>query len=157
MGRPRKPTRIHELNGNPSRLPLNRRREPEPPRGRPTCPSWLSKPAKREWARLVKHLDRLGLITLVDGAALSCMCQAVAEHEEATREIEKSGRWYSSVTEGGVIIRPHPAVAMQRSAWKAIKDFCSLFGLDPADRSRLAINETAAPEDELESVLKIAE
>ncbi len=68
-----KPTRMKVLAGNPGKRPLNRR-EPQPKPGLPRCPAQLSEEAKREWKRISKELDRLGLLTVLDRAALSAYC-----------------------------------------------------------------------------------
>lgn len=103
---------------------------------RPKCPAWLDKAAKSRWRALVPELERLGLLTIIDGDALAAYCQAWAEFEIATRTLQAEGRTFR--TESGYLA-PHPAVAQQRSAWNAVKTFAALFGLDPADRSQLNV------------------
>lgn len=134
MGRPPKPTRVKAMNGNPGRRPLNER-EPMPKRGRPPCPKWLSKEAKDKWRKLVPELDRLRLLTKVDGDALATYCQAWAEFRQATEVLEQEGRYTTNAAGTRV---SHPAVIQQRTAWKFIKEFSALFGLDPSSRSRLS-------------------
>lgn len=149
-GRPRTPTALKVITGNPGKRPLNDA-EPQPTATPPKCPTWLSASAKKKWKELAPELSRMGLLTIVDGDVLASYCQAWAEFEAATRTIEEEGR---TVMSGGKVIgdgpdasvlggqmQPHPAVAMQRSAWKAIKDFASLFGLDPSSRSRLTVKK----------------
>lgn len=104
-------------------------------RGIPVCPSWLSAEAKAAWGELVPKLDQAGMLTAVDGLALACLCQAWAEFEISTRQLE-GGRTFT--TEKGYVGQ-HPAVTAQRSAWAAIKSFSALFGLDPMSRSKLQL------------------
>src|SRR5262245_55438149 len=134
-GRKPKPTRLNVADGNPGRRPLNDR-EPLPQRGRPRCPQWLDAEAKRQWRQLVPELDRLGLLTVVDGNALAAYGQAWAELRQATETLKEEGRYTTNAA--GTRIS-HPAVAQQRSAWKAIQMFAALFGLDPSSRSRLSV------------------
>ena len=53
-GRKPKPTKLHILNGNPSRLDLEEKikNEPIPQSIAPECPDWLLDEAKKEWNRL---------------------------------------------------------------------------------------------------------
>lgn len=137
-----KPTRLKILSG--SKKPLNRR-EPMPQRGRPRCPTWLDPMAKSKWVTLVPALDRVGILTLIDGDALAVFCQAWAEFQWATQTIRKEGR---TITLPSGHVQTHPAVAMQRSAWAAVKAFSALFGLDPSSRSRLDVGGGDGLEDD---------
>src|SRR5262249_38927021 len=123
------------LAGNPGKRPLNSN-EPKPKTGRPRCPSWLDADAKRKWRALVPELERLGLLTVVDGDALAAYCQAWAEFKLATETLRPDGRTFT--TDSGSL-PPHPAVAQQRSAWQAVRAFAALFGLDPSSRTRLSV------------------
>jgi P27 family predicted phage terminase small subunit len=133
-GHNRKPTALHVLDGT-FRADRHNDAEPKPTAGAPSCPTWLDREAKAEWRRIVPELERLGLLTVVDRAALTCYCQAWSELNDATRVLKRAGR-YQAVGEDGHLT-PHPALAHQRAAWKAVKDFCALFGLDPSSRTRL--------------------
>lgn len=125
------------LLGNPGRRKLNDA-EPQPARGVPSCAPFLDDAAKQKWEEVVPELDRLGLLTIVDGDVLAAYCQAWAEFQWATETLRQEGR----VSKRGTgALAPHPAVALQRSAWKAIRDFAALFGLDPSSRSRLHVAE----------------
>lgn len=69
-GPPRKPTALKILQGNPGHQKLPRN-EPKPTADFPTRPGWLEPEAKREWMRVCGELHRLGLLTVVDRAALA--------------------------------------------------------------------------------------
>jgi P27 family predicted phage terminase small subunit len=145
-GRPPKPTRLKLLTGNPGKRPLNDS-EPQPAPGSPACPEWLDDAARIEWHRVAPELARLGLLTQVDLAALASYCQAWAEFQAATELIQKEGRHFTSKGRK----YPHPAVAHQRSAWKAIGEFSARFGFSPSSRSKLTI--AGRPSDEFEAFL----
>lgn len=151
MPNPPKPTRLKILQGNPGKRPLNRR-EPQPTQKLPKCPVWLAPAAKKKWKSLVPELGRIGLLTVVDGDALAAYCQAWAEFEWATRTLAREGRTVTIPKTGYVM--PHPAVAQQRSAWKAVREFSALFGLDPSSRSRLEVPGENLERDELEEFLR---
>lgn len=133
-GRKPKPTVLHVLDGT-FRADRHNADEPRPTAGAPSCPTWLDREAKAEWRRIVPELERLGLLTVVDRAALTCYCLAWSELNEATRVLKRDRR--SKKVRKDEPLTPHPALAAQRSAWKAVKDFCALFGLDPSSRTRL--------------------
>ena len=76
-GRKPKPTAIKELEGNPGKRQLNEY-EPHPAAKAPTCPKWLDDDAKKEWRRLAKQMEQIGILTEVDMAAFAAYCQAYA-------------------------------------------------------------------------------
>ena len=69
-GRKPKPTAIKVLEGNPGKRALNEM-EPQPEKKAPKCPVWLDKEAKKEWKRISKQLEDLGILTEVDMAAFA--------------------------------------------------------------------------------------
>ena len=87
-GRPPIPTALKIRAGNPGKRPLPTD-EPQPMPGRPRCPEWLDPAAKAKWRALVPELERLGLLTRLDGDALAAYCQAWAEVREATRTLRR--------------------------------------------------------------------
>lgn len=157
-GRKPKPTRLKELTGNPGRRPLNDR-EPKPTAARPSCPSWLSKEAKAEWRRIVPELERLGLLTLVDRTALAAYCQAAAELEIATKQLNKEGRiifvevFNKAGEVSGSVQKPHPAIKLQRDAFRQVKAYLAEFGLTPSARTRVKTPEKTDESDPLMDLL----
>ena len=89
-GRKPKPTAIKELEGNPGKRPLNDA-EPKPERKAPPCPKWLEPEAKKEWRRLSKQLEQIGVLTEVDQAAFASYCQAYARWKEAEEFMTQHG------------------------------------------------------------------
>jgi P27 family predicted phage terminase small subunit len=135
MARPRKPSRLKSILGT-ARKDRENHDEPRPRADVPRCPTWLDKGAKRKWKELAPELSRLGLLTIIDGDVLAAYCQAWAEFEHATKTLQAEGR---TVTRGTGGKCDHPAVAQQRTVWKAIKEFAEFFGLDPSSRGRLEV------------------
>ena len=66
-GRKPKPTAMKELEGYPGKHPLNTS-EPKPNKKAPACPKWLEPEAKKEWRRLAKQMEAIGILTEVDMA-----------------------------------------------------------------------------------------
>jgi P27 family predicted phage terminase small subunit len=118
--------------------------QPRPQLGRPRCPAWLDAAARSKWKRLAPELERLGLLTIIDGDILAMYCQAWAEFQQSTKTLQAEGR-FVRLASGKILT--HPAVAEQRSARQAVKSFAALFGLSPADRSRLSAPTPAEPDD----------
>ena len=128
-----KPTRMKALAGNPGKRPLNRR-EPQPKQGLPRCPAQLSEEAKREWKRISKELDRLGLLTVLDRAALSAYCQAWGRWIEAEQRLRQHGVIVKSPN-GFPVQSPYLAVA--NKAMAQMSKLLVEFGLSPSSRSRI--------------------
>lgn len=146
-GRPPKPTALKLLDGNPGKRPLNRH-EPKPRPVAPTCPAWLSAEAKREWRRIARELERLGLLTQVDRAALAGYCQNYARALEAERVLSEEGLTFT--TEKGYVMQ-RPEVAIAQKAWQLVRAFGAEFGLTPSSRGRLSLPEPET--DDLERLL----
>ncbi len=143
-GRKPKPSRIKLFEGNRGKRPVDSRVEMEPTPGEPPMPAWLSVGAQEKWAEVVPELLRLGVLTILDGAALACYCQSWAEYRAATRTLEKEGRTYK--LKNGCRAT-HPMVAQQKQALKGVREFAALFGLEPSGRARLRITPPAGAAD----------
>ena len=87
-GRKPKPTAVKQLEGNPGKRQLNAN-EPKPVARAPSCPKWLEDDAKKEWRRLAKQMEQLGILTEVDMAAFAGYCQAYARWKEAEEFISR--------------------------------------------------------------------
>jgi P27 family predicted phage terminase small subunit len=132
MGRPPKPTALHELEGTlrPDRHG-RRKREPRP-NGGATAPSWLSPEARREWKRISPELERLGLLTMVDRAALAAYCEAWSRLHAATRAIRAAERVADSVEVARCARRAEQAT-------DKIVRLAAEFGLTPAARAGIEV------------------
>jgi len=61
-GRRPKPMAMKVLEGNPGKRDLNTG-EPTPRKRAPRCPSWLEEEAKKEWKRMCRQLEEIGILT----------------------------------------------------------------------------------------------
>ena len=134
-GRKPTPTAIKELEGNPGKRALNDK-EPKPQKKAPPCPKWLEPEAKKEWRRLAKKMEALGVLTEVDMAAFAGYCQAYARWKEAEEFISKHG---SILKTASGYIQQIPQVSIAQQNLKQMRNFCSELGLTPSARSRLNI------------------
>lgn len=151
-GRKPKPTALKVLEGNPGKRPLNEK-EPQPEKKAPRCPSWLEPEAKKEWKRMAKTLETIGVLTQVDKAAFAGYCQAYARWKEAEEFLSKHGTIFK--TPSGYI-QQVPQVSIAQTYLKVMKDFCSEFGLTPAARTRIQVDSAEGQEDDpMEAILKV--
>lgn len=151
-GRKPKPTALKVLEGNPGKRPLNTD-EPKPKKKAPKCPSWLEPEAKKEWRRMSKTLEQIGVLTQVDGAAFAGYCQAYARWREAEEFLTKHGTIFK--TPSGYI-QQVPQVSIAQTYLKIMKDFCSEFGLTPSARTRIKADiETGKSDDPMEDILRM--
>lgn len=147
-GRPRKPTNLKLLEGNPGKRPLPKN-EPRPKPVAPKCPTHLSAQAKREWKRISVDLETLGLLTQIDMAALAAYCMAYGRWVESENMIRKHGMLVKSPN-GYPMQSPYLAIA--NKAVEQMKGFLTEFGMTPSSRSRLSINDKGQ-EDEFDRLL----
>ena len=103
-GRKPKPTAIKVLEGNPGKRSLNTA-EPKPEKKAPRCPSWLEEEAKKEWKRMSKQLEQLGILTEIDMAAFAGYCQAYARWKEAEEFIAEQEEKYYVIQKSGTRVK----------------------------------------------------
>ena len=102
-------------------------------------PAILQGHALAVWHETAKDLRSVGIGTRIEGNALSCYCQAVADFHAAQLEIDKNGMVI--FTERGAV--KHPATTIKNQAMLQILKFATAFGLTPASCRR--VTRTAPP------------
>lgn len=149
-GRKPTPTAIKELEGNPGKRPLNEN-EPKPMKKAPACPKWLEPEAKKEWRRLAKQMESIGILTEVDMAAFASYCQAYARWKEAEEFISQHG---SIVKTPSGYWQQVPQVSIAQTYNKIMTKLAAEFGLTPSSRSRIIAGEgERSTEDAMEELL----
>ena len=153
-GRKPKPTALKELEGNLGGRPLNQN-EPRPNKKAPRCPSWLEEEAKKEWKRMGKMLEQLGLLTEMDMAAFAGYCQAYARWKEAEEFITQHG---TMIRTPNGYLQQVPQVSIAQTNLKIMLKFCEQFGLTPSARSRIMAGESSVDlADAMEQLLGCGE
>jgi P27 family predicted phage terminase small subunit len=150
-GRKPEPVEQRRLEWNPARRPLPEpvlvagRRPLEPPAGLPA-------EALDVWDAVVPTLDRIGLLDGVDALALEGLCVLAARARAARDLIEREG--IVAHTAKGVPV-VHPAVRVERDAWRAFLHFAEQYALTPVARTRLGLAELQRRSlaDELETAI----
>jgi P27 family predicted phage terminase small subunit len=148
-GRKPKPTALKLLGGaQPCRVNAE---EPAPPATLPEPPGHLSEVALAEWRRIVPQLDAMGVITAVDGAALSIYCMTFARWLDALAAVAEFGLFIdtrivrTAGPDGAVLetvndkgcVKSNPAVAVAAGCEAAMARLLGEFGLTPASRSKV--------------------
>lgn len=146
-----KPNKLKKLEGNPGKRPLNEN-EPQPAPGAPTCPRWLLPEARKEWKRIAPELERIGLLTRIDRAALATYCQAYA-HLLQCEEVLKDNLTHEYTNNKGKTNRTAKVEArLAKEYMQVIKAFCAEFGLTPSSRGKMQVPGIDT-EDEFERFL----
>lgn len=124
--------------------------EPKPKSGRPTCPAWLDKSAKAAWKQLIPQLDEMGVLTKIDGQALTLLCQTWAKWKEAELAIREHGAVSPIYNADGSLkyMQQSPHVSIARSAADQLSRMFREFGMTPSARTRIEVPETKQSEDE---------
>lgn len=148
-GRKPKPSHLKILDGNTGRRP-KKSQEDRSPRPRPTAPEppkALSAEARAEWGRVVPELDRIGMLTVVDRAALVVYCETWSTYVRAQADVKRRGVLVTGYRGSRV---KNPALQIARDAAQLVRAMCSEFGLTPSSRGRMSVPE-ANEDDELDS------
>ena len=154
------PANVHRLRGNPSKKPLAQLMDDLQPLVEvPNCPAHLLPEARKEWKRITPELERYGLISKLDRAALALYCQAYARwvwaelqlqqaaadaatrraEAEAKGQIWAGGDGYTVPTPNGhMTYSPHWVIA--NKAMEQVNKYLADFGLSPTNRGRAAIS-----------------
>jgi len=142
-GRRPKPTAVKKANGNPGKRALNPH-EPKPPASKPTCPSHLVPAAKTEWRRLASTLHEMGVLTVVDRAALAAYCQAYGRWVEAEEQLQKTPALLK--TPSGYV-QQSPWLSIANKQMELMNRYMGELGLTPAARSRIVAAPDAGHDD----------
>lgn len=151
------PANVHRLRGNPSKKPLGELLDTLQPEVEiPGCPRHLLPEARKEWKRITPELERYGLISKLDRAALALYCQAWARwvwaEEQLQRHVALAQSQQAEAVENGVFYEggdgytvptpnghmtysPHWVIA--NKAMEQVNKYMASFGLDPASRGRV--------------------
>lgn len=100
---------------------------------------------------MAPELHRLGLLTVVDMAALAAYCDAYSTWRQATRALQKHGLTETSARSR--MARARPEVAIRTQALATLRAFCTEFGMTPSARSRMQVGGRDAGDDALDRLL----
>jgi P27 family predicted phage terminase small subunit len=165
---PRKPTAVKELTGaaakNPQRI---NKAEPKLELATLAPPAGLTPEARREWKRIAVILaDRMKVLTEADRGALLGYCVAFGALVRAERTIAKEGDLlpvYAMDASRKLVLvdgkpitleyKRHPAVLNLKDALTSMRGYAAIFGLSPADRSRVAATDAGKAIDPMANLI----
>lgn len=131
------PTKIHILNGNPGKRPLNEN-EPQfdPADLRP--PTGMTRLARKKWKQMAPMLLERGLLTQADRDMLHNYCLAYERWTEAESVLSSEGTTFENVDDNGnVKIMQRPEVNISKTYQQQMYRIAAEFGLSPSSRSKV--------------------
>jgi P27 family predicted phage terminase small subunit len=147
-GRRPKPTHLRLVTGNAGKRPINKA-EPMPGRAIPSPPEHLSPEARVAWGRFSAMLDRIGVLTEADAAALEQVSETYAEIVALRADIAANGRFQTVITKSGdEMERMRPAYSALMDADRRLKAWLVEFGVTPAARSKVKVNGAAEKQED---------
>lgn len=104
----------------------------------PRCPAHLNAIARKEWRRLASALHSVGVLTVVDRAALAVYCQAYSRWVEAEEKLASTP-----------MLLKTPSGYVQQSPWLSVANkqmelmarYMGELGLTPVARARLDVGQ----------------
>ncbi len=142
-GPPPTPTALKLTRGNPGNRPINDS-EPRPRAGIPVCPDHLTDDARAHWNQIAPDLHAAGLLTVIDGDALSAYCETWAHWIDAKRLLTEQGLIIKRPS-GVAVINPAFIVAQRCAA--LLQRYVGEFGMTPSARSTVRLPERPTADD----------
>jgi P27 family predicted phage terminase small subunit len=141
-GRPRQPTALKLLRGNPGRGPVNVH-EPKYSPIEAVPPEWLDPEARAEWARLAPIVGESGHVTTADRVGFIAYVRAWSRWVAADREATAA----LAATEDTAETRARVTATTYRAdkAFDRLLRAAAEMGLTPASRSRVVAKPVGAP------------
>jgi len=100
------------------------------------APRWLDAEAKSAWRDIAPKLQRIGLLTEIDGPMLEAWCVLYARWRKAENVLKTGGLTYETATG---FVRPRPEIAIATNTLKEMRLLVTEFGMTPASRSRISV------------------
>ena len=112
------------------------------------CPG-LSVKAKKHWPFFRTMFAKLPVVAESDIATVQQLVECYSELQEYRAILLKEGRFYTSQTKEGEIVRAHPAVSAYSDADKRFRQYLNEFGMTPASRSKIKADQDGEKKDPL--------
>lgn len=101
----------------------------------PDPPEHIGAEGMAFWRQSAPMLAELGLLTATDLPAFEALCVHYNAMVEAARMLVEHGQ----LVEGQTGLKKNPAHQIFRDNSTAFRQYCGMFGLSPADRSRFGV------------------
>jgi len=151
------PTPILKLRGT-----FRKHRSKNEPRTQaevPPCPEWLDEQAKNAWGQVTPQLAQMGVLSRIDGNALSRYVTYWSRWKAAEEFLAKHGSVYPIKDEAGKVkcLVQVPQVAIAAKLGTLLGRLEAEFGMTPSSRSRIeALPSDKEDQDPLAEFMKIA-
>ena len=153
-GRKPKPTQIKLVTGNPGHRPPPPD-EPRPTAKIPKCPCHLDAEAKREWRRMAKELDDLGILPSIDKAVFAVYCESWSLSKQVEKHLQKEGmiiraKVKETTHPDGTVVRTggapmiNPRYKLKMMAVDKMMKALSEMGMSPSSRGRVSVAKKKA-------------
>jgi P27 family predicted phage terminase small subunit len=119
------------------RIPVTN--EPKASGERPERPDHLSPSAAEAWDSVCAALDGLGMLSITGAAAITLLAEMLGLKRDAYETLKKEG---TSIILPNGCTAAHPQVSIFNKAAAQAKSLLLEFGLTPAGRPRVKINDT---------------
>lgn len=125
---------------------------PLPLPGRPKCPPNIEADpvALAEWHHMVELLEKMGVLSTTDAAALALYCSCYSRWNYAEDKIRTQGMT-TTTAHGGTKVSPF--VAISNAAIAQMQKLLVEFGCTPSSRSRVNHTDVGKPKSKLEQLL----
>ena len=138
----RKPTAIQILKNDPGKRAKRRlKKEPKPEIKNIRCPRWLCEDATKLFNKMKNDLMKCGLLTVADVDAFAIYCNVLNDYlkyDKYLKELDESD--LLKKTNSGYQ-QQHPYVGMRNKSFEQLLKLQDRFGLSPAARARIQIND----------------
>lgn len=116
------------------------------PIGKPRCPRWLNKDAAKEFRRVARLLDKMGLLGAVDENALVRYATTWVRWRQAVTMIEKTGEVQVYKDGDGKVkaVQPSAFSSIARGLSEELSRIEQSFGMNPSARSRIEVAPATA-------------
>lgn len=143
-GRKPKPVEQKIAEGNPGKRKLPN--APKPKLALPRPPTFMTKEAKKEWRRVIKHLHENQLMSHLDVAALAAYCTHYSRWVEAEKKIQELNTLIIKAPSGYPQNNPYLGIANR--SLEMMHKFLVEFGMTPSARARIDLGKSASGEED---------
>jgi len=145
------PTPLKILRGNPGKQRLNAA-EPAPPTDGIVMPPHLGENAAAKWRELLPMLQATRVMTRADVEALGRYCDTWEWWLAVRAKLKAEGDTYGILNDKGDVkyVAQRPEVSIAHKLAQQLRQLESDFGLSPAARSSLKVEQDAKAESAIE-------
>lgn len=112
---------------------------PEPVRGLPEPPGWLSEDAKDKFKILLSRIEKQQYASESHTEMLALAAKKLADIEKYDKHIQEHGAVYWSESPMGSSLKANPSVKLQNEAVKEARLLLQEFGLSPSSMSKVKV------------------